>query len=168
VYCLATIGTNLFVGTDNGVYLSTDSGNNYIMVDTAMPYDTWSLTSNGTNLFAATLDRGIFMSIDSGANWTQHGLLEPEDEEFNSIAVMGSNIFVGTENGLYRSTDTTINGTLVGLPCIDIYSFFASGSNLFINFADSDLLSIDGGFHGIQLTMELLTFRPTFLLTIRC
>jgi photosystem II stability/assembly factor-like uncharacterized protein len=165
VYCLATIGTNLFVGTDNGVYLSTDSGNNYIMVDTAMPYDTWSLTSNGTNLFAATLDRGIFMSIDSGANWTQHGLLEPEDEEFNSIAVMGSNIFVGTENGLYRSTDTTINGTLVGLPCIDIYSFFASGSNLFINFANSDLLSIDGGISWNSVddgTFNFSTYIPTY------
>jgi photosystem II stability/assembly factor-like uncharacterized protein len=137
---IQTMGTNLFVETISGVYLSTDSGNNYTL-DTVMPMNVWSLTVNGTNLFSTTYDQGIFLSTDSGTSWTQYAQGSYINKG-SSIAVVGSDIIVGTNNGIYHSNDADTSGILVGLQCLPIYSFFGSGNNLYADDAD-DYISTD-------------------------
>jgi hypothetical protein len=38
VTCFASQGTNLFVGTSDGVYLTTDNGANWVSVDSGMTH----------------------------------------------------------------------------------------------------------------------------------
>src|SRR5581483_3236699 len=134
LHSIATIGTSLFVGTNSGVYRSTDSGNTWNKVNMVTPLNVWALTADGTKLYAATLSQGVFLSIDSGISWTQHGQGETLNEQYNYynlITVVGSEIFVASADGIYRSNDTSGVGTLVGLPCLGISSFSANGNNLY-------------------------------------
>ena len=58
----------------------------------------------GTTLFACTGGYGIFRSSDSGANWKPtHNGLPPRN--IYGVAFWGTNIYIATENGVYRSTN---------------------------------------------------------------
>jgi len=70
IYGLAVIGNDLFIGSFNGVILSSDNGNNFQAVDTSIiNYPIITLITNGTNLFAEN-NEGIFLSTNKGGNWT--------------------------------------------------------------------------------------------------
>ena len=70
VSCFALSGTNLFTGTEAGVFLSTDNGSHWTAVDSGLTNTNVSaLTVIGTNLFAGT-DGGIFLSVNNGTSWT--------------------------------------------------------------------------------------------------
>ena len=60
---LAVSGTNIFAGTLDGVFLSTDNGSNWIGVNNGLSSTVvLSLLVSGTNIFAGTLDGGVFTS----------------------------------------------------------------------------------------------------------
>ncbi len=68
-------GTNLFAGTDAGVFLSTNDGTSWTGVNTGLT-DTFvralavaTDSAGGTNLFAGTYG-GVFLSSNGGASWT--------------------------------------------------------------------------------------------------
>ncbi len=60
VYCFAVSGTNLFAGTGDGVFLSTDNGTSWTQASTGLTSTLVSaLAVSGTNLFAGT-DGGVW------------------------------------------------------------------------------------------------------------
>ena len=61
VYSFAVSGTNLFVGTDGGVFLSTNSGTSWTEVNSGLT-NTFvrALAVSGTNLFAGTMGGGVW------------------------------------------------------------------------------------------------------------
>jgi ligand-binding sensor domain-containing protein len=63
----ASIGTNVFVGTDSsGVFLTTNNGTSYTPVNTSLPSkNIRALQSIGSNLFAATR-AGVFLTTNNG------------------------------------------------------------------------------------------------------
>jgi hypothetical protein len=70
VRCYAKSGENLFVGTDGGVFVSTNNGTNWKSVNKGLTnLRVYGLVVNETNLFAATVGGGVFRSTDNGANW---------------------------------------------------------------------------------------------------
>lgn len=85
-------------------------------VRTSMP-DTsgvMCILADGGYLFVGTVAGGVYVSTDSGATWTQqnNGL---GDLYVSGLAIMGTNIFAGTDNGVYRSTDMGKEWTPAGL-----------------------------------------------------
>ena len=55
VYCFAVSGTNLFAGTGDGVFLSTDNGTSWTAASTGLTNGyVYALAVSGTNLFAGT------------------------------------------------------------------------------------------------------------------
>jgi hypothetical protein len=66
VLAVAVSGTNLFVGTGGGVFLSTNNGTNWTAASTGLTI-TWvvSLAVSGTNLFAGTYSGGVFRALES-------------------------------------------------------------------------------------------------------
>jgi hypothetical protein len=62
IYCLATVGQNLFAGARGGVFLSTNSGASWTAARTGLPMNNSvsALAVSGANLFAGTWGGGIW------------------------------------------------------------------------------------------------------------
>ena len=141
-YSINTIlldGINIFTGTYNGVYLSTNNGDNWIARNNGLPKfdslkrDILSLASNGNNIYAGTRF-GVYFSSDNGEIWIpkNNGM---QNMAIFSLLIKGGNIYAtACFNGIYISTN---NGnewnTIVRKDtCIDNFLikdkyFFASG-----------------------------------------
>lgn len=136
----------LFLGTEGGVYFSTDSGMTwtYTSQDIENPRGLYYLISTPTNLIAAGLN-GIYLSSDEGISWSQHS---SGMSAVNEMAINNSSIFAGTEFDLVkRSTDggqtwvsigTGTLGSLVGSVCIH-------NNNVYANSQSSIAKSVDNG-----------------------
>ena len=128
---VAVLGTNLFAGTDAGVFLSTNNGTSWAEVNTGLTVPNVNvLTVNGTDLFAGTI-WGAFLSTNNGTNWTTAGLT---NTLVSSFAIIDTNLFAGTDAGVFLSTNNGTSWTEVntGLPENPIiYALAASGTNLF-------------------------------------
>jgi hypothetical protein len=109
-----TISTNgyMYAGTDNGVFCSTDNGDNWTKIDTGLTNQyvyTIAISPNGY-MFAGTSGGGVFLSTDNGNNWE-----EKNDSLLNlfigSLAinadgyVFAGSIGGGTAVGVFLSTD---------------------------------------------------------------
>ena len=138
-----TKGTNLFaIEYDKGVYISTDSGATWATANNGLsPYLLvfTDVAVMGNILFVSNghgTDNlgGVFRSDDNGTHWTpmNKGLV---DSNVNTLAVIGSNLFAGTEsNGVYLSTDSGKSWSPVnaGLTNLGIFKLCVSGDNLYI------------------------------------
>ena len=149
VSSFAVSGTNLFAGTDGGVFLSTNNGTNWMAVNSGLPYPYVSALgvspngAGGTNLFAGIGDGdcgiGVFRSTNNGTNWTpaNSGLT---DASVHCFAVSGMNLFAGAVmqeacgvGGVFLSTNNGASWTIVNSGLLNPYvlSLAISGPNLF-------------------------------------
>jgi hypothetical protein len=137
VHCLALSGTDIFVGTKNGVYLSTNNGGNWVPVSTGLPSNSTvrALAINGNNIFAGVSAmgiNGIYLSTNNGSNWTavNNGLGNPVPEIF-SLTVRGNDIFAGTRGYIYISSNNGGNWIQLnnGLPPGVEYAAITVNSN---------------------------------------
>ena len=102
--CFAVSGSNIFAG-GFGVFLSTDSGTSWTLVDSGLTYKSvHSLASNGSNIFAGTWGRGVFLSINNGKSWTAVNSGLTNDSVF-SLAASGGSIFASTTSSVYHSSN---------------------------------------------------------------
>lgn len=105
IVALASSGENLIAGTPDGLFLSTDGGFSWSGVgDQTKKWNILALLADNGNTYATTLSDGAFRSTDDGITW----------EEFaprygNAIAIGGSNIFLGTVQGVALSNDNGAN-----------------------------------------------------------
>jgi ligand-binding sensor domain-containing protein len=107
VNCLAVIGTNLFVGTDRGLYLCSDFGNCPKAAKLSLSKDvsaTFSVTSFvviGMNLFVGT-DKGVYLIKNRGLDWTTVNSGFPENVPVTCLAKLGDYLLAGTQGGVWR------------------------------------------------------------------
>ena len=127
-------GNNIFAGTWNGVYISSDNGDNWTLSNNGIT-DTFItvLNINGDNIFAGTLDSGIFLSTNNGANWTpiNNGLT---NKLIYTIVNDGANIFAGTAGGAFLSTNNGNNWIPIttGLPnYYTVYRLIINNNNIY-------------------------------------
>ena len=109
VQSLAVIDKNLFAGTENGVFLTTNNGTSWTKVNTGLA-DTGisALASIGTNLFAST-SSGVFLTTNNGTGWKQvnNGLTATS---IRSLATVGTSLFASTfGSGIFVTTDNGSN-----------------------------------------------------------
>ncbi|MFH0864796.1 MAG: T9SS type A sorting domain-containing protein [Bacteroidota bacterium] len=133
VMALGVGGTDILAGTGDGLFLSTNNGSSWIVLNDSL----WvqALAVSGTNIFVGggtDNNMGVYLSTNNGASWTlvNNGLT---DLSIRSIAIFGSNIFVGTNSGVFLSTNngglwTAVNN---GLPQSQYHSFAAINTNIF-------------------------------------
>jgi hypothetical protein len=134
-------GTTIFAGTQNGVYLSKDSGSSWISDTNGMglplpvPFYPWvySFTMIGTNIFAGTTF-GVYLRTDSSSSWNLviSGLGWPYSTF--ALEANGLNIFAAADSGIYMSSNNGTSWSSVsdGLPYgIHINTLTTSGGYLF-------------------------------------
>jgi hypothetical protein len=121
VFSLSISGNNIFAGTFNGVYLSTNNGSNWTAVNNGLPKTfVYSIAISGSNIFIGTSGSGVFLSTNNGGSWTAvNNGITGYGLNVMSITVNGSNIFAATAAGVYLSTDnggtwTAFNSGLKG------------------------------------------------------
>jgi photosystem II stability/assembly factor-like uncharacterized protein len=106
VSSLATNGTDLFAGTEGGVFLSSDNAISWTKInngisDTAIT----ALALSGSTIFAATDHGKVYISTNNGSLWTSVSTGLPNNS-IHSIATNGTIVCVGTEDGrIYISTN---------------------------------------------------------------
>ena len=108
---------HIFAGTGDGLFRSTDNGNNWTQTGLA---NTWvgslAINSDG-NIFAGTSDLGVFRSTNNGNNWTK---LNDGSAHYGPFAINSKGyIFAGTGNSsVFRSvaTTTSINESGENIP----------------------------------------------------
>ncbi len=108
----ATSGSNLFASNSDHVYLSSDLGNNWIEVDSGIPYgaciDILYYDSNDTifagNGCSSPPPGVVFRSTDNGSRWKEsdNGLALNAP---NALLADGGFVFAATDEGLFFSKD---------------------------------------------------------------
>lgn len=106
-YTFAFSDSNIFVGTENyGAYRSSSNGALW------QPVNTQGFTSQGFVISMAASDSAVFACTDSntcglfettngGASWRDIAI----NDVANTVAINGSNLFLGSDSTLYMSTD---------------------------------------------------------------
>ena len=148
-------GINIFVGTELGVYKSTDNGVNWTAVNNNIPETLiWYLYSYGNKLYACTGGAGFFRTTNDGDSWDNLGLIT---ENLRGCTENDSGIFVGTnEHGVFRSTDdgATWFQANNGILSTVIYSFLINGNTIFAG-GPRLYRSVDNGANWENLTNGL-------------
>ena len=109
VYSIANSGSSMYIGTNDGVYLSENNSSNWVPVNTDLEgTEVNALALSGSTLYAGTF-YGVFSSTNKGQSWNDltSGLTDPII--VYDLIVNGSNIFAGCDYGLYRSTNNGKN-----------------------------------------------------------
>jgi len=118
------MGKQLFVGTDYGVFVSTDQGMSWRPINRGLPSLSYSkesgkygksfseddmkfitaLAVSGDTLFAGDKNFGVFRFDGKSQSWMEvnNGLL---NLNVNTFAVSGRKLFIGTEAGVWVTTD---------------------------------------------------------------
>jgi photosystem II stability/assembly factor-like uncharacterized protein len=110
VYALSYSGSNIFAGTGNGVYLSSNNGDSWKQAHNELSANmVISLAVNGNTIFAGTYGYGILISSNNGTSWTRPRTGLSDNFYVFSIAVSNNTIYTGTDNGIYYSTNNGID-----------------------------------------------------------
>ncbi len=99
---MITIENKIIAGAA-GLYVSSDSGQIWNFLNLKLTAIR-SFAVSGDTIFAAS-DHGIFVSYDSASSWTEIKTEEIACSSFTSLALAGNNLFLGTYEGLYKSTN---------------------------------------------------------------
>ncbi len=125
-WAVASEGTHVFAGMDNGIFLSTDNG------------ASWSTTSlknitvrvfyvTGNNVYAGT-DTGVFVSSDSGKSWTSIGM---PDTSVDAFCTMAGQLFAGTRGeGIFSTTDNGAAWKFAGLSGSTVNALAVDGTRI--------------------------------------
>jgi len=141
---LTSLGTDIFVASDEGIFKSTDEG-----ISWNSSYSSSSILSvinSGTNLVAGG-NGGIFTSIDGGANWLQTSSFNIQSLFAYGNYILGTNtqapfgVIVSSDNG------NTWNNYTTGLPLNTlVYDCTIIGSDLYcVTYPKSIYKSTDNG-----------------------
>ena len=130
VLCMDIVGENIYIGTENGIYLSTTYGDTWLEqandgIDN-LPGKKINAISVGTNKIFACTDSGLYSSTDSCVSWVQF----LNDRVITCIEYgIGDTIYAGVKisyPGVYKSTDygLTWNRTSLDLQtlCLKYYA----------------------------------------------
>jgi hypothetical protein len=140
IYCFAVDGSNIYAGTNFGVFRSSDNALSWTPVNSGLTDSAVSsimvssILVDGSNLIAGTLNSGIFMLKKNDTNWTAVNSGLPANTNVNCLLVSGDNIFAGTwGGGVFLSTNNGTSWTAVdfGLSDLNVQCLAVSGSNIF-------------------------------------
>lgn len=155
IQCLAVLSSSSLIAGSygNGIFLSTNSGTNWISSNTELSGTLISsLTSDSQNyIYAGTQNGRVYKSTDTGLSWVSTGFDETSTYGLtvNSLAVNSSNVFAGGNEKIYRSTDSGITWSFFTLPnnASPVYSLKINSQNMLFagTFSKGVFRSTDNG-----------------------
>ncbi len=157
-FAFAPSGPNLVVGTDNGIFVSTNGGTVWNPSNDSI-YAEFALAVSGSNLVAG--GDGISISNDNGMAWNLiNNALTGID--VLALTASGNALFAGTDgSGVFISMDNgeSWNEVNNGLPDSTVNAIAAIGSKLFVGTQDSGVyLSTNNGQNWLQVNDSLTEY----------
>lgn len=133
---LSVLGSRLFLGSFEGMYISEDFGQNWAAKNEGLQKTkVLVLSMTGESIIVSSTYEGSFISKDGGMSWTNaNNGLSQEHIMYNTVYSMinaNQEVFAGA-NGLYVSNDSGqhwVQKTTLNLP---VYDLLKSGDSLFI------------------------------------
>lgn len=119
INALAVYNQTIFAGTYyNGIYKSNDYGSSWIQCNTGLHSTiVYSLLVKDTNIFAGALgyyNDIVYLSTNMGASWISRSSGIPEEHPL-TLSYCQPYLFVGTYNGVSKSSNLGLNWTMAGL-----------------------------------------------------
>jgi hypothetical protein len=113
INCFAGGGSTTFVGTNEGIYLSTNNGSSWTEVNNGLTSNSIiSLAISGNTIFSGSAydfnsgtSGGIQVSYNNGNSWTAANNGIVANSEIRALAIKDSTVFASTSNGLFISTN---------------------------------------------------------------
>jgi len=144
VYKIEIEGTTMYAATDRGLYKSIDYAQNW----TVLSYVTSSMVVKGNLMVAFTQGNiyAVYVSTNGGTTWTNKrnglpytALLNGQDViskifSVSDIRIIGSNIILATNKGVYMSSDNGDNwiDISVGLESRNVNSIYDDGMYVYV------------------------------------
>ncbi|MFA6456455.1 MAG: T9SS type A sorting domain-containing protein [Bacteroidota bacterium] len=148
-----SVGEKIFVGTNSGLFVSTDQGNHWNASNSGLENSpVWSMAISGNNFFAGSRGlinsgNGVFLSTDGGATWkpVNTGL---SNVYVQTLALSGTNLFAGGwGGGVFLSTNNGQQWSEVntGITSLLATSLAVYGKNIFCGTSGYIFLSTNNG-----------------------
>lgn len=103
IRCMVVSDSSLFVGTETGIFETSNDGDEWHCVTDKMPIDRLrKLVVIQDTIFALSKDKGLFKSSDHGKSW--ENVYKTADSAV-TVFVEGSLIMLGCGTGIYKSED---------------------------------------------------------------
>mgnify|MGYP002861776448 CR=1 FL=1 len=146
INCFIQKGADYFLGTNGGVFLSTNIGSTWFAVNSGL----FNSTVNtflviDQNLYAGTTG-GLFVTSDNGASWQSTGY-NITNSNITSLIMYNGTMFAGTlGGGVFKSTDNGNSFATANFGLINqtVNTLFVSGGSIYAG--TSSLTNTDGVF----------------------
>ena len=169
-YSFQKVGSNVFLGNANGVFISSDNGQNWNAANNGIQREGASvLAVNGSKLFAGLYQKGVYVTSTNGTSWTQKntGL---SNFVFSSLYAVDSQLYTGTPDGIFYSPNGGNSWSLknTGIPATyTTYAFANMGDTVFAgtygmglyrtNDTGTSWVNVTGGFPANSFVYSLIT-----------
>lgn len=141
----------LLAGSVGGLFRKDEQGWQAVPFRNPSPtLSAFALASDGKTLFASSLEDGVFRSEDQGKTWTtwNMGLF---DLHVLSLAVHDTNVYAGTETGLYVSRNNAKSWTSLETPFDDaVLSLLGDNGNLYAGTESQGLYLFDNNWMRLE------------------
>ncbi len=133
ISCVSAYNNLVVVGTTEGIYNSNDNGSTWEF--TKSEYIDRGIVADSEYILAIT-PISVIISYDKGSTWKTAGLPTVPSGVYSCLATHGDTIFVGSTNGVIKSTDKGKNWSLFNDTIADLYNNYiitlaVIGNNLF-------------------------------------
>ena len=126
-----------------GIFKTTDKGNKWNMIlDTLVngaPYTPRKIINFKSDILILS-NIGIINSTDNGTTWNLNNSGLPKID-FLDLTDINNTFFLGSNKGLFKSTDYAQNWQLTGFQDVITYKVFRSGNRLFVCTYDTNTTS---------------------------
>jgi len=152
VTSIAATTNTLFAATELGVYASANLGETWAKITSVNPYPFASIATIGDTIFALPKNVGsICRSTDEGISWQEVNFeISPNQTSYSTIVVVGTSLFVGGKDGMYRSMDNgnTWSVANTGIESEEIQTIAVIGAQIVVGTKKMGCYrSIDNGEH---------------------
>jgi photosystem II stability/assembly factor-like uncharacterized protein len=133
VFDIEKYNQNLFIATSNGLYMSTNEGNNWINIKGNIPLSLFTKVFYFSNKLyaAASYNNGLYYSTDFGVNWIRCYNGFPYSCDVMDYAVLNNVLFVSTyQNGIYKSSDNGLTWINCTIGSYNYVNSLCSGGNM--------------------------------------
>ena len=157
-YSLFLDSTNLYAGTNDGVYSrgKNDAGN--LIIHRALGKEVYAVAVNADGVYSGT-GEGVYLDIDP--DWAA-------TSKITSIIIEGTALYAGTEGiGVFIKTELSEwTRQSNGLPSLRIYDMAKSGSAIYAGTEGGIFRSIDNGENWTELCGSCLQYNAVYSLVV--
>lgn len=139
--CLASSGENLLVGSQFGLYRSTNYGQTWVHITNGIPENVvvTSISSKDSILLLTNGTNGVYRSADYGLSW--NFVTIPGLSSSNKVEFVGDRFFVGSSqvNFLFESMDYGLTWSAVQTPLFnaDVTALYGYDNYKFVGLSDN-------------------------------